>query len=109
MSAVLRFTVVYFVLSAVLLLLVLAQSFPWKPTSLYGWLAMFFFIVPVCAAIEGAGNFVLRNRISRAVEFRTRQSKTSWLRIGYFLLVVAAILAVGLTASHWLASLSWLQ
>jgi hypothetical protein len=109
MSAVLRFTAVYFALSAVLMLLVLVQSFPWKPTSLYGWLAMFLFAVPACAAIEGAGNFVLRNRLSREVELRTKQSKFSWLRIGYFLLVVIAISAVGVMASQWLASVSWLQ
>jgi hypothetical protein len=109
MTGVLRFAAVYCAISAVLFSLILVQEFPWKPSSISGWLALFFLVVPFCAGIELAGAFLLRNRVSQAIENRTAHRKFSWLRVGYFFLVGLVVACVLIFSSQWLSSTVWLQ
>jgi hypothetical protein len=94
MKTMLRFLVWYVALSAILCGMVLLSSFPQRPSSWHGWLALFVLIIPITLVGEGVGELLRRNRVTRAVERRTQGSGFSWLRLGYFL-VVGLLLAAG--------------
>ena len=89
----------YLVVSIMLSGLMLLQSYPTRPQSLTGWIVLFALALPLTILGEAVGEFLLRNRLSRAVERATQKRSFSWLRIGYVL-----ILALFVIAASWVVS-----
>lgn len=94
MKTLLRFVTIYILLSTVLALLALVPSFPARPTSALGWLALFALALPLTLAGEFVGELLHRNRVARAVEERTQGKEISWLRLGYLLCIGLLVAAV---------------
>jgi membrane protease YdiL (CAAX protease family) len=101
-SALIRFIVLYMFISAIATALLLLQIWPHRPTSLRGWIVLVVIAVPVTVIAEWFGDWLLRNRLSSAVDRATKHSKFSWARIFYVLVVVMVVIAVALLVnSHW--------
>jgi hypothetical protein len=101
----LRFLGFYLVLSLVIAPLLLLQLLPWYPRSVRGWLILFVVAVPVVLLGELVGDFLLKNRISAAVDRSTRATSLSWLRIGYVLGVLILCFAAVVLVLHVLRRL----
>ena len=94
MKSLLRFATIYIALSTVLGLLALVSSFPARPISAHGWLALFALALPLTLAGEFVGELLHRNRVARAVDERTQGKEISWMRIGYLLCIGLLVAAV---------------
>lgn len=102
MKTLLRWLATYVLLSAALGGIALLTSFPARPGSWLGWLLLFALIVPLTLVGEGIGELLHRNRIAAAVEQRSRGRGLSWLRIGYMLVVMLALMGAVAGVGWWL-------
>ena len=102
MKRLIKFIGQYIAISLLAGALLLMYSFPEHPKTLRGWIALFGFALPVVVAGEYVGQLLLeRNPASRAIERRTKGKSFFWLRIGYFLLLLLVVCAVGVGLSRW--------
>lgn len=93
-SRALRFFGFYLALSLICAPILLLQLLPFHPKSALGWLILVAAAVPVTVLGELIGNFLLKNRVSAAVDRRTRSTALSWVRISYVLGVFISFVAI---------------
>ena len=94
MKPALRIAAACALLSAVLGVLALLQSFPARPASCLDWLLLFALALPFTIAAEFVGELIFRSRVSQAVERRTKEKPFSWLRILAALAIMLLVVAV---------------
>jgi hypothetical protein len=93
---------VYLILSALLTAALLLGMFPKYPETLIDWMLLFLLAIPIVLVGELLGEFLFRNRLTKAVEHRTQATPFSWLRILYVLgVTITAIATVLLIATAW--------
>lgn len=103
MKRVIKFIGQYIAISFLAGAILLMYSFPEHPRNWWGWIALFGFALPVVVAGEYIGQVLLeRNPVSQAIERHTKDKSFSWLRIGYFLLLLLVVCAVFMALSRWL-------
>ena len=95
----LRLTGLYLGITGVSAAALLLQFWPYWPLSWQGWTVFLLAALPVTLIGEYFGERLLQNRVSAAVERRTAASTFSWLRIGYLLLLMLLICALGILIS----------
>jgi hypothetical protein len=95
-SRVLRFLGLYLAVSLVAAPILLLQLLPFHPRSALGWIILFVVALPAVVAIEFVGDFLLTNRVSAAVDRKTRGTSLSWARITYVLGVYILSFAVAI-------------
>ena len=97
----LRFLGFYFALTLICAPVFLLQLLPFYPKSAFGWVVLVVAAVPVTVLGELVGDFLFKNRVSVAVDRRTKGSSVSWIRIVYVLgvfLVLIAVVVLGIWA-----------
>ena len=97
----LRFLGFYSALSLICAPFLLLQLLPFYPRSALGWSTFVVAAIPVTALGELIGDFLFKNRVSAAVDRRTKATSLSWVRIGYVLgvfLLFIAVVALGIWA-----------
>jgi membrane protease YdiL (CAAX protease family) len=103
MKRVTRFIGQYIAISLLAGAVLLMYSFPEHPKTWQGWVALLGLALPVVVAGEYFGQLLLeRNPASQAIERHTKGKSFSWLRIGYFLLLLLIVCAVLVAVSRWL-------
>lgn len=104
LSRILRFISIYFIVSVFAAAVLLANTWPLYPHSLFQWILLLIIAVPVTVLGEWLSDCALSNSLSLAIEARTRGSRLSWLRIGYYLAlyVIFGICAVAIL--YWIQS-----
>lgn len=104
MKTVLRFVASYVAMSLLLGAVALLSSFPQRPSTWQGWLALFTLIIPITFVVEAVGEVLHRNRVAGAVARHTEGRAFSWLRLAYLLvagLVVAAAVLLLNQVAWW--------
>ena len=91
----LRFLGIYTTLSLILGLLLLLQVFPWRPTTVVGWIGFFAVALPLTAAGEWLGDVVFENRMAQRLG-STEPNSFSFLRIAYGVVAILMLVIVGL-------------
>ncbi len=100
---VLRLVVIYIALSLLLGALALLQSFPARPESWVGWLALFALVLPLTLLGELVGEWLRTNHIAESVKRRTITQRFSWRRVSY-LLFAGLLVAAGVTWLSWVVA-----
>ena len=101
MKTAIRVIAIYALLSVILGVAALVQLFPFRPSSWAGWVLLFALVIPATLAGERVGELLFRNRVSAAIERRTRGCGLSWLRIGYVLVLALIVCAAIIGISGW--------
>lgn len=96
MSRLLRFVAIYLLVAGTTAVFLLISLWPWRPSSLEGWVLYAIWALPVVIAGEWVCDKVLANPVSRVVDRITRPHRFSWLRIGYLVALVLALIVLGL-------------
>ena len=102
----LKFGLIYLVLSLFAATASLVETWPLRPHSPVQWILLFVIALPVTALAEWLSDRALHNPLSRTVEARTRGSRFSWLRIAYVLAMYILFATCIVAIFCWLQSLS---
>ena len=101
LKSLLRYVMVYLIVSVCASIALLADTWPHHPTSLLAWSILFVVAIPVTVVGEWLAEGVLNNPVSAAVERRTRQTAFSWTRVVYYLAVYVLLGICALTVYYW--------
>lgn len=101
LKSLLRFVMVYLIVSAFASIALLADTWPYHPTSLPAWSFLFVVAIPVTVVGEWLAEGVLNNPVSASVERRTRQTAFSWTRVAYYLAVYVLLGICAVTLYYW--------
>ena len=101
LKSLLRFVIGYLTVSACAGIALLADTWPYHPTSLLAWSFLFVVAVPVTVIGEWLAEGVLNNPVSAIVERRTRQTTFSWTRVVYYLAVYVLLGICAVTLYYW--------
>src|SRR6476469_2780047 len=88
---------------AVAVLLGLAETYPYRPRTAFGWLLFIFVGVPIGWIISGAFEALVdRDPAGQWVDRRTASKRFSWVRVFYLLLRTLFLMAL-IVLTIWLA------
>ena len=90
----LRILLSYLIVAVIAAGLLLANLWPWHPTSWRVWLLFLILALPILIVGEWLGEAVFNNPLSQSVNRITATRSFSWLRIGYLLGLALLLLAL---------------
>ena len=91
----LTFVGLYAAFSLVLGAGLLLQVFPWHPSTVFGWVALFAAALPITAAGEWLGSVLFENRVARSLGSRNDPNGLSWARVAYGVAAAVGVVLIG--------------
>jgi hypothetical protein len=104
LKRVLRFAAIYLIVSVIAAVALLINTWPLHPHSIPHWALLFVIALPITLLGEWLSDRALHSSLSLAVEARTRNSRFSWLRVGYILALCILFAICAVIILYWLYS-----
>jgi hypothetical protein len=103
-SSVLRFIAVYLLVSLLAAAALLVDTWPHYSRSWADWVLLLVIAFPVTVLGDWLTDRALSTSLSLAVEARTKGSRLSWARIGYYLALYVLFAICVVAVLYWLQS-----
>lgn len=103
-SSIPRYIAVYLIVSLLAALALLVDTWPHYPRSLRPWALLLLIALPVTVLGDWLSDSALSHSLSLAIEARTKGSRISWLRVGYYLALYVLFAICAVAALYWLES-----